>query len=518
MRVLGTLDEKNADQNSWMRNASLAFFTAETKMQVMSKGFAITILAVIGFGSIQTSEARTWTQAATGRKIEAEAVKVDGANVVLRMAGGRTVPVPISSLSVEDQNFVKAMAAKPAAGGGGGDWPAFRGPNGTDVSPDTGLLKDWPTDGPEQLWVFDDAGMGYSGFSIVGGKLYTMGTKGEDVHMVCVDISNGEKVWSKSFANDDSKGYSAGWGNGPRGTPSVSGGKVYGLGPKGVLACFDAASGKEIWNKDLVKDYGGKAGGWGFSESPLIDGDKLIIAPGGNRSGIVALNKDTGKEIWTADDVKPGKAEYATIVVTEMNGTRQYVKFFEKIIVSVDASNGKVLWQADFPDGRTAVIPTPIIEGNQVYVAAGYGSGCRAFKIGPDNSVTELWANKNMVNHHGGVIKLGDHLYGFGDGKGLVCQDWNTGEITWMKKDGQFLAKGAVHIADGMIYALNEQNGALTLAEASPSGFEEKGRFVLEPQSSKRNPKGKVWTHPVVIGGKLYLRDQELVHCYNVKG
>lgn len=477
--------------------------------------FVLTLVAVVVSGMVHTSEARTWTQAETGRKIEADAVGVEGDSVVLKMAGGRTVKVPVATLSEADQLYVKEMAS---SGGSSGNWPAFRGSDGKDISPDTGLLKEWPAKGPKQLWVFDDAGMGYSGYSIVDGKLYTMGTKGTDVHMVCIDASSGKKEWSKSFATDDQEGYSAGWGHGPRGTPPVSDGKVYGLGPKGVLVCMDASNGSTVWKTNLISDFGGKSGGWGFSESPLVDGGKLIVAPGGSDAGIVALDKNTGDVIWKASEVKPGKAEYATILAADINGTRQYVKFFEKIIVSVDAENGKVLWQADFPDGRTAVIPTPIIDGNQVYVAAGYGAGCRAFKIGSDNSVTELWANKNMVNHHGGVIKYGDHLYGFGDGRGLVCQSWETGEVTWQEKDGQFLAKGAVHIADGMIYALNEQNGSLTLVEATPEGYNEKGRFTLDPQSENRNRQGKVWTHPVVIGGKLYLRDQELVHCYDVKG
>ena len=460
------------------------------------------------------TEARTWTQAASGKKIEAEFVKIDGSNVVLKMNDGRSYPVPIKSLSAEDQTFIK----KQGAATGGGDWPGFRGPNGTDISPDKGLSKEWPADGgPPQLWVFDDAGSGYSGFSIVAGKLYTMGTKGDSVHMICVDISNGSRVWSKPFATDDKNGYNAGWGHGPRGTPTVSDGKVYGLGPKGVLVCMDANSGNKVWSKHLIDDFGGQAGGWGFSESPLIDGDKLLIAPGGNKAGIVALDKNTGAVIWEAAEVRPGKAEYATIVKATLNDQKQYIKFFEKIVASVDAETGKLLWQGDFPKGRTAVIPTPIVEGNRVYAAAGYNAGCVAYEIGSDNSVTELWSNDVMKNHHGGVIKFGDHLYGFSDGPGLVCQDWSTGEQVWGEKDRQHLAKGAVHIADGMIYALNEGNGAVTLVEATPDGYNEKGRFILEPQSEDRPKSGKIWTHPVVLGGKLFLRDQEYVHCYNVK-
>ncbi|MDF1811454.1 MAG: PQQ-binding-like beta-propeller repeat protein [Verrucomicrobiales bacterium] len=484
----------------------------------MIKRFAVILVAVIGLGSMPSSFARTWTQAATGRKIEADPVGVEGANVVLRLNDGQTVKVPVNTLSAEDQEFVKTMAPK---GGGspasGTDWPAFRGADGTGISPDTGLLEKWPSDGPEKIWTYDKAGMGYSGFAVVDGRLYTQGTRDTDVTMICVDADSGKKIWSRSYAEDDSKGYNAGWGNGPRGAPSVNDGKVYGLGPKGILVCIDAEKGSVVWKKDLIKDFSGEPGKWGYSETPIVDGEKLIVAPGGNKAGIVALNKDTGDVIWTADEVQPGMAEYATIVVSEMNGKRQYIKFFEKIVASVDAETGRLLWQGDFPKGKVAVIPTPIVDGNQVYVSAGYSAGCRAFEISSSNQVKELWTNNEMSNHHGGVIKFGDHIYGFDNGKGLVCQDWDTGKLTWMNKDRQFLSKGAVHIADGMIYALNEQNGALTLISANPEGYKEHGRFILDPQSPNRNPQGRIWTHPLVIGGKLYLRDQEFIHCYDVK-
>ncbi|MEO0416898.1 MAG: PQQ-binding-like beta-propeller repeat protein, partial [Verrucomicrobiota bacterium] len=291
----------------------------------------------------------------------------------------------------------------------------------------------------------------------------------------------------------------------------------YGLGPKGTLVCL-TLDGEKVWSKSYPSDFSGKAGGWGYSDSPLVDDGKVIAAPGGSKAGLVALDAKTGDVIWEADSVQPGKAEYASVLAVTIHGKKQYVKFFEKEIVSVDTENGDLLWSASFPEGKTAVIPTPIIDGDQLYVAAGYGAGCRAYRIGEDFSVTELWANKEMVNHHGGVIKYGDYLYGMSDGKGLVCQDWRTGAMVWNERERQHMAKGAVHLADGHLYVLNEQNGALTLVEATNSGFKEKGRFVLELQSSQRNPKGKVWTHPVVIGGKLFLRDQELIQCFDVKG
>lgn len=461
--------------------------------------------------------ARTWKQADSGKTIEAELIKVEGGKVHLQLAGGRTGVVEILSLSLEDQEYLASMEKKSSGGAsGGGQWPAFRGPNANGISPDSGLMSSWPSDGPKKVWTYENAGMGYSGFSIVDGKLYTMGTRGDDVTVICVDASTGSEVWAQTIAKDEQKGYNAGWGHGPRSTPTVSDGRVYALDAQGNLVSLDAASGKVEWKKNLAEDFGGQAGGWGFSESPTIDGDKLIICPGGPKSGIVALDKKTGATIWEAEGLGAGKAEYASVVVAEINGTRQYIKLFDTQVVSVDAASGKQLWKSEWP-GKTAVIPTPIVDGNEIYVSSGYGVGSKLFKVNPDNTTEDVWVNTVMKNHHGGVVKVGDHLYGFSDGGGLICQDWKTGEMVWNEK-GQFTSKGSVHVADGHLYALNEEDGTLTLVEASPSGFKQKGQFKLDPQSPNRNPKGKVWTHPVVLNGKLYLRDQEFIVCYDVKG
>jgi outer membrane protein assembly factor BamB len=462
--------------------------------------------------------ARTWKQASTGKTIEAELIKVENGKAMLKLPDGRQAQVEVLSLSLEDQEFLASVEKTTAAPGsaGGGQWPAFRGPNADGISPDTGLLEKWPSSGPKQLWVYSEAGMGYSSFSVVDGKLYTMGTRGEDVTVVCLDAATGAEVWAQKISSDDQQGYAAGWGHGPRSTPTVSDGLVFAIDPKGVVACLDAGSGEVKWTKHLVGDFGGQMGGWGFSESPLVDGDKLVLAPGGQRAGMVALNKSSGETIWTADELKPGKAEYASILATEINGTRQYVKLFESEVVGVAAEDGKVLWRSPW-GGKTAVIPTPIVDGNEVYISSGYGVGCKLIRIGSDFSTEDVWENKEMVNHHGGVIKVGGHLYGFSDAKGLICQDWKTGEMVWNEKD-RYTLKGAVHVADGHIYALNEDDGTLTLVEVSPRGYKEKGRFQLAPQSSERNPKGKVWSHPLVLNGKLYLRDQQYVVAYDVKG
>lgn len=472
--------------------------------------FALSIACLLLLLLATPSFGRVWTQAATGKEITADLLRVEGGTAVLRLPDGREGRVEILSLSLEDQEFIASQKSS----GDSGAWPNFRGPNRDGISTDTGLLESWPEGGPEKLWVYENAGMGYSGFSVSDGKLYTMGTRGEDLTVIAVDASTGKEVWSTAIAIDDQKGYSAGWGHGPRSTPTVSDGHVYVLGPKGTVACLTADEGKKVWEKHMVKDFGGKPGGWGFSASPFVDGDHLILAPGGETAGIVCLDKKTGETVWAASEVKPGKAEYATIVPAEINGVKQYVRLFERELVGVSAEDGSLLWSSPW-DGKTAVIPTPIVDGNEIYVTSGYGVGCKLVSIDANNQASDVWINKTMKNHHGGVVKVGDYLYGFSDGGGLICQDWKSGEMVWNEK-GQFTSKGSVHIADGKIYALNEGDGTLVLADVSSEGFVQKGQFTLDPQSPNRNPQGKVWTHPLVIGGKLYLRDQEYIVAYDV--
>ncbi|MEM9281795.1 MAG: PQQ-binding-like beta-propeller repeat protein [Verrucomicrobiota bacterium] len=478
--------------------------------------FASLVVVFILFSS--AAIAREWKQAATGKVITAELVKVEDGKVHLRLSDGRVGQVEIISLSLEDQEYIASLEAaesqseEPAASGD--DWPQFRGADSSGISPSTGLKDSWPDGGPDRLWVYDDAGMGYSGFSVVGGKLFTMGTRDEDLMVICIDVASGEEVWSTKIGEDDGDGYNTGWGGGPRSTPTVSDGLVFATGPKGTVACLDAATGSVGWTKSLEDDFDGQAGGWGFSASPTVDGENLILAPGGNDAGMVALKKDTGATVWKASDLKPGKAEYATIQIAEINGQRQYIRLFQEELVGVSAEDGSVIWRSEWP-GKTAVIPTPIVSGNQIFITAGYGVGCKLVEIDSSNNASDVWVNKTMKNHHGGVVKVGDYLYGFSDGAGLICQDWFTGELVWNEK-GQYTTKGAVHVADGHLYALNEDQGTLSLVPVSSDSYELKGQFDLEPQSPNRSPKGRIWTHPLAVGGKLFLRDQEFIVCYDV--
>jgi len=386
------------------------------------------------------------------------------------------------------------------------DWPQWRGPDRTDVSKETGLLKQWPAEGPKRVWLFKNAGNGYSGPAIVAGKLFTMGTRDDSEILLALDADTGKELWTAKIGSVLNNN----WGDGPRGTPTVNEDRVYAMGGRGDLVCATVADGKVIWQQSM-RDLGGKTPGWGYTESVLVDGDQVVCTPGGSKGAIAALDKMTGKLRWQSKDFTDG-AHYASIIVGEPNASKQYIQLTMQHVAGVSPKDGKLLWETSFP-GRTAVIPTPIYHDGCVYVTAGYSAGCKLVKIGPGNEVTTVYENKVMKNHHGGVILVGDHLYGHAD-PGWTCQDFKTGEEVWNHRG---FGKGAIAYADGMLYCLEESSGTVALVEASPKGWQEHGRFKLDPQTTIRSPSGRIWTHPVICNGKLYLRDQDLIFCFDVK-
>lgn len=389
------------------------------------------------------------------------------------------------------------------------DWPQWRGPNRDDHSPDKGLLKAWPEGGPKRTWLYKDAGIGYAGYAIVGQRLYTMGIRDAQEFVIALDTATGNQVWATAAA---SKYDNRDWGSGPRCTPTVDGARLYALSGDGTLVCLEKDSGKLVWTNSFVQDLGGKLPQWGYTESVLVHGDLVICTPGGNKGTLAALNKNTGAEVWRTRDVTVG-AQYSSPILVRHNDKDQVVQLVMNSYFGVDVSDGKLLWRQEFPLGRTAVIPTPVARDGFVYVTAGYGAGCSMVQL-TDDGAKLVYENKVIKNHHGGVVLVGDHLYGHGD-PGWVCQNFKTGEEVWTHRG---FPKGAVHYADGMLYCLAETTGEVALVEASPAGWNEKGRFKLDPQSTQRAPRGQVWTHPVVVNGRLYLRDQEYIYCYDVKG
>ena len=397
-----------------------------------------------------------------------------------------------------------ALAASlPAA-----DWPQWRGPNRNDVSNEERLQTEWTASGPTRVWLSDKAGLGYSGFSVVGDTLYTMGADDANDSVIAVNVADGSVKWTAAIGERLENR----WGDGPRCTPTVDGDRLYTLAGRGTLICLNIADGSEVWKVEM-KEFGGSTPNWGYCESPLIDGEKCLCTPGGRDGAILALDKKTGEKIWQSKDFTDG-AQYASIIAIEHGGKRQYVQLTQKNVAGVDAESGDVLWTTGF-DGKTAVIPTPIFHDGCVYVASGYGAGCKMVRLNDTSEPDEVYVNKNMTNHHGGVVLVGEHLYGYSDGKGWVCQDFKTGEIVWSEKNK--LGKGSLTCAGGKLYLYSERGGEAVLIDASPDGWNEHGRFKIDPQTEQRSPSGGIWTHPVVANGKLFLRDQELLAAYDIR-
>jgi len=389
------------------------------------------------------------------------------------------------------------------------DWPRWRGSDFTDHCKETGLLDRWPAGGPKKIWINDDMGLGYSSFSVVGGTLYTMGLRGETEQVIALNVANGRELWATTIGQR----YKNSWGDGPRSTPTVDGGRVYALGGNGDLQCLDARSGRSIWKASMTA-LGGKRPGWGYCESVLVDDGKVVCTPGGSKGAMAAFDKNTGRLLWQSKQWTDG-AQYSSIVPAVIHGRKQYIQLTQKSLVGIDARNGAVIWKSPW-QGRTAVIPTPIVRGNEVYISSGYGVGCKKVRVGRDGSVQDVWVNKVMKNHHGGVILVGDHLYGYSDGPGWVCQSWDTGEEVWAER--RALRKGAIYYADGKLILLEENSGTVAMIDASPKGWKERSRFKMSPQTNKRSPKGRIWTHIVISGGKMFVRDQDILIAYDVKG
>jgi len=408
----------------------------------------------------------------------------------------------------------------PGADSSTGDWPQWRGPNRDGISPDTGLLTAWPKDGPKLLWEGKGAGRGYASLAITGGRIYTMGDNlstadDKDEYASCFDTANGKQLWKAKLGPAWNSG-SESWQS-SRSTPTVDGDLVYYVTPPGVLYCLKTADGKEAWRKDLKKDFGGKKrDGWGYSESVLIDGDKLICTPGGSTNTMVALNKTTGEKIWSAVVSGDGGAGHASVVVSEVGGTRIYVQTTGSNVLGVRAKDGKVLWT--YPISSTAVIPTPVVRGDLVFADAGYNKGgalLRQVATGDGAiKVEEVYGYKSALNNkHGGILLIGDYLYGdTNDGGRVWCANLMTGEQQngW-KATGSGSKSAAITAADGYLY-VRYASGTIALVKATPEGYKESGSFKV-PHSGGRPS----WSHPVVTGGKLYLREGDWILCYDLK-
>lgn len=387
------------------------------------------------------------------------------------------------------------------------DWPQWRGAGRVGHSPDTSILAPWPKSGPKQTWVFKDAGVGYSSFSIVGTRLFTMGARQESEQVICLDATTGKELWATSLGPV----YENNWGDGPRSTPTVDGDHLYALSATGILACLNIKDGTEVWKVDVVKSLGGELQGWGYTESVLIDGDHVVCTPGGQQGTMAALDKKTGAVVWQSSKLK-GPAQYSSPIRIEVNGQPQYAQLLMNKVVGIAPKDGALLWETSFP-GRVAVIPTLLFHDNSVYATAGYGTGCQMIKL--DGAEPEVvYEEKSITNHHGGVIVVDGKIYGHSDKGGWTCQDFLTGKIEWQDES---LGKGTCTYAAGHLICVDENDGTVVLATAKPDKWQEISRFKLAPQTSIRKKEGRIWSHPVVVNGRLYLRDQDLIFCYNVQ-
>jgi len=388
------------------------------------------------------------------------------------------------------------------------NWPQWQGPTRNGLTKETGLLKEWPAGGPQQRWLYSKCGAGYSGPAIVDGRLYILGTRDKRSQLFALNADTGEELWAApidaEFHND--------WGDGPRNTPAVDDGHVYALSASGTLVCVKADDGKEVW-RVTMESLGGKVPNWGYSESVLVDGNKVLCTPGGPRGAIAAIDKASGNVVWQSQEL-PDFAHYSSIVRGQIHGKPQYVQLLEKRLVGLAPQNGKLLWEVAWP-GSVAVIPTPIVRGNHVFATSGYGAGCMLVEVNAKNEAAKVYENKRMKSQHGGVINIGSFVYGFSDEVGWICLDARTGEFAWRERDA--LGKGAIGYADERLYCVDQSEGVVVLIDASPEVWTERGRFTLSPQSASRSPRGGIWVHPVVVDGKLFLRDQEYLYCYNVK-
>ena len=415
------------------------------------------------------------------------------------------------------------------------DWPQWRGPERTGISKETGLLKDWPKNGPPLVWTYRNTGFGYSTPAIVGDRLYTLGADGDSTYVIALDFKGGKpaEAWKVKVGPIFTFKENI-WGDGPRSTPTVDGELLYALGGQGELVCLETKNGKEVWRKNLIKDLGGEMmTEWGYSESPLVDGDKLICTPGGDKGTLAALDKKTGKVLWRSTGLK-NKAPYSSVVITTAGGVRQYVQnsyISEEeggFVSGFATKDGKVLWTAPLKKlSSYAIAPTPVVRGDLVYVTAGYGYGCHLYEItgsGGKLKAKELYSRKNqrtVKNTHGGVVLMGDYIYGHSEGLGWSCQEFKTGNVVWNDRDKLDCKSGGISAADGMLYLYSDEGVAVLLA-ATPKGWQEQGRFTI-PEKSKVGEtrrtfrSAKIWTQPVIANGRLYLRDQELLFCFDVK-
>jgi len=392
------------------------------------------------------------------------------------------------------------------------DFPQWRGPLRDGHAAETGLLASWPKEGPKLLWQVKEVGLGYSTPSVVGDRIYLLGNEGSEESVITLGVKDGGKVWAAKLGKvghpEQNPSYP-----GARTTPTVDGSFLFALGSDGDLVCLETANGKEVWRKHLRTDFGGKYGEWAYSESPLIDGDKLICTPGGKEATLVALNKKTGEVIWKCPTTDGDDASYSSVITAEFSGVKQYVQFLSKGIVGVDAKTGKLLWRFEkTAKGSPAVIITPLVSDGLIYSGAFRANSALIKPVLKDGTFTieEVYSNNKLPIGLGGVVKVGDNFYG-SSSQSAMCVDFKSGTVKWEERA---LGPCSWLVADNRIY-LHAESGDVALIEPSSEAFREKGRF--SPPNPPKRGQEKAWAYPVVANGRLYIREQNSLWCYDVR-
>jgi len=406
----------------------------------------------------------------------------------------------------------------------GDDWPQWNGPDRNGASKEKGLLKVWPKDGPTLAWKFEDAGTGFSAPAVVGDTVYVLGARKADEFIIALDAGTGKEKWSAKIGPVYDWNLNQ-WSRGPNSTPSIDGELLYAVGSKSDVVCVNVKTQKVEWRKNLVKDFGGEVndvgGGpktfaWGFCGSPLVDGDQVIVTPGGKNGLLLALDKKTGATKWQSKDVQEA-ATYSSPIVATIGGVKQYIAMTQNGVVGVNAKDGAELWRYEKEEAYGDIVaPTPIVADDRVIISGWIGGlDCVKITIADKKFTAEkAYANNKLANAHGGIVPVDKYLYGSHATASWRCIELATGKVAWESKDFGF---GAVAYADGFLYCTSQDKNEVALIKASPEKFDEVSRFTLPEKSKLRKPSAKQWTHPVIANGCLYLRDQELLFCYKIK-
>ena len=386
------------------------------------------------------------------------------------------------------------------------DWPQWQGPDRTRISKETGLLKEWPTDGPRVIWTANNLGTGYGSMAVAGDRVFLQGARGSESVVIALNRADGKEVWAKPLGPIETK-MRTNMGAGPRGTPTVDGDRLYVLTENGDLACLKT-DGAVLWQMNILKQFGGSQLQWLISESPLVDGPHVVVSPGGPGAGMVKLDKMTGKTVWTSKDLSD-TAGYSSITVADVRGVRTYMTFTAQAGVGVRASDGKLMFRYPKAANGVANIATPVFFNDKVFFSSAYGAGGGLLDLSVKDgevAATEVYHTNNMRNHHGGMVLVDGYLYGFSDII-LTCLEFATGNVMWRDRS---VGKGSVTYADGHLYIQGE-NSTVGLAEATSAAYREKGRFTI-PQKGQLS-----WAHPVISDGRLYVRNQDTLLVYDVK-